>query len=220
MRTYRISQLAARSGVPATTLRFYEREGLLPTQRSTSGCRLYDDVAVERLAFISAGKHLGLPLQFGLVVAQLGRARKQLDTAARPGRCDPECPFLQQTAPAAAASTAWPDGATTPAPLAPLAAPVASSLGGRARAEQLGQWHVLVMDAVAVEEIDCGVRVSLPVDRLSDAAGLAAAEQECCPFLAFHLHLDGTQVHLEIGAPTHASALLAELVPAHLVPSA
>ncbi|MBV9847455.1 MAG: MerR family DNA-binding transcriptional regulator, partial [Kutzneria sp.] len=54
MTTYRISQLAERAGVPATTLRFYEQAGLLPAQRSESGYRLYDDTAVERLAFIAA----------------------------------------------------------------------------------------------------------------------------------------------------------------------
>lgn len=59
----RISQLAERSGVPATTLRFYETAGLLPADRTAAGYRLYDQEAVERLAFIGAAKHLGLPLE-------------------------------------------------------------------------------------------------------------------------------------------------------------
>ncbi|MFD7134854.1 MerR family transcriptional regulator [Streptomyces sp. NPDC059894] len=59
----RISQLAERSGVPATTLRFYESAGLLPADRSPAGYRLHDEDAVERLAFIGAAKHLGLPLE-------------------------------------------------------------------------------------------------------------------------------------------------------------
>lgn len=63
MSTYRISQLAERVGVRPTTLRFYEQAGLLPAQRSESGYRLYDDEAVDRLAFIGAGKMLGLPLE-------------------------------------------------------------------------------------------------------------------------------------------------------------
>ncbi|MFJ8858986.1 MerR family transcriptional regulator [Streptomyces sp. NPDC102451] len=58
----RISQLADRCGVPATTLRFYEGAGLLPADRTASGYRVYGEEAVERLAFIGAGKHLGLPL--------------------------------------------------------------------------------------------------------------------------------------------------------------
>ncbi|MGW7351068.1 MerR family transcriptional regulator [Streptomyces sp. NPDC054784] len=58
----RISQLAARSGVPATTLRFYESAGLLPADRTPAGHRVYGEDAVDRLAFIGAAKHLGLPL--------------------------------------------------------------------------------------------------------------------------------------------------------------
>ena len=58
----RVSQLAAVSGVPATTLRFYEREGLLPADRTAAGYRVYGPPAVDRLAFIGTAKHLGLPL--------------------------------------------------------------------------------------------------------------------------------------------------------------
>ena len=58
----RISQLAERSGVPATTLRFYETAGLLAAGRTATGYRVYGEEAVDRLAFISAAKHLGLPL--------------------------------------------------------------------------------------------------------------------------------------------------------------
>ncbi|MEU1301314.1 MerR family transcriptional regulator [Streptomyces shenzhenensis] len=59
----RISQLAERSGVPATTLRFYEGSGLLPAGRTASGYRVYGEEAVQRLAFINTAKHLGLPLE-------------------------------------------------------------------------------------------------------------------------------------------------------------
>ena len=63
MSAMRISQLAERSGVPATTLRFYEDAGLLPADRTQSGYRLYGEDAVERLELIGAAKHLGLPLE-------------------------------------------------------------------------------------------------------------------------------------------------------------
>ena len=62
MGSFRISQLAERSGVPATTLRFYDSAGLLPAQRSESGYRVYEEQAVERLEFIRAAKHVGLQL--------------------------------------------------------------------------------------------------------------------------------------------------------------
>ncbi|MFE2163573.1 MerR family transcriptional regulator [Streptomyces sp. NPDC059447] len=63
MSTLRISQPAERSGVPASTLRFYETAGLLPAERTSSGYRPYGPDAVERPAFISSAKLLGLALE-------------------------------------------------------------------------------------------------------------------------------------------------------------
>ncbi|WP_407835947.1 heavy metal-responsive transcriptional regulator [Streptomyces sp. DSM 116496] len=63
MNTFRISQLAERSGVRPSTLRFYETAGLLPAERTASGYRLYDEESVERLAFISSAKLMGLALE-------------------------------------------------------------------------------------------------------------------------------------------------------------
>lgn len=59
----RISELAGRTGVPPSTLRFYEKNGLLPARRTASGYRVYDDEAVDQLAFIQAIKLLGLSLR-------------------------------------------------------------------------------------------------------------------------------------------------------------
>ncbi|GAA3655872.1 hypothetical protein GCM10022224_018780 [Nonomuraea antimicrobica] len=59
----RISQLAALTGIPATTLRFYEDAGLLSAERTPAGYRLYGPEAVDRLAFIGSAKHLGLSLE-------------------------------------------------------------------------------------------------------------------------------------------------------------
>jgi DNA-binding transcriptional MerR regulator len=61
--TYRISELARRTGVSASTLRFYEQAGLLSAARTASGYRVYDEQAVRRLEFIGAAKLLGLPLE-------------------------------------------------------------------------------------------------------------------------------------------------------------
>jgi hypothetical protein len=92
----RISQLAQRCGVPATTLRFYEGAGLLPADRT--------------------------------------------------GRCDLKCGFLT------------------------------------------------------------------PAERAGAVATLAAAaEQQCCSFFDFRLHLDGQALHLDVRAPVDGAALLAEL---------
>jgi MerR family transcriptional regulator, copper efflux regulator len=65
MRTdYRIAEVASLAGVSAATLRYYEQIGLLPApSRTTSGYRMYDDSAVDRLAFISRAKQLGCSLE-------------------------------------------------------------------------------------------------------------------------------------------------------------
>lgn len=63
MSPMRISQLSERTGVPATTLRFYETSGLLPADRTDAGYRIYGEDAVRRLEFIATAKHLGLPLE-------------------------------------------------------------------------------------------------------------------------------------------------------------
>ena len=42
-------------------------------------------------------------------------------------------------------------------------------------------------------------------------AELAAAEQQCCAFFDFRLHLAGRLLHLEVRAPADAAELLADL---------
>lgn len=58
-----IGALAEAAGVGVETVRFYEREGLIPEPpRSASGYRLYDVDAVRRLRFIRSAKRLGFTL--------------------------------------------------------------------------------------------------------------------------------------------------------------
>jgi DNA-binding transcriptional MerR regulator len=58
-----IGQIARASGVAATALRYYEREGVLtPTLRSAAGYRLYDRRAVEQLEFIRSAQAVGFTL--------------------------------------------------------------------------------------------------------------------------------------------------------------
>jgi len=55
-----IGQLASAVDLPASTLRYYEREGLLrPLGRNSSNYRVYDHSAVDRLRFIRAGQRSG-----------------------------------------------------------------------------------------------------------------------------------------------------------------
>ncbi|WP_405192800.1 heavy metal-responsive transcriptional regulator [Streptomyces anulatus] len=254
MRTYRISQLAERSGVPATTLRFYEDAGLLPADRTPSGYRVYGEDAVERLAFISSAKMLGLALEeirelldvreegvcasvrarmlplvadriqdtdgriaeLRAFAAHLAGVHADLSGPAPADACGPDCGCtttssvaagpvpvtLSPTRPASGSDTeAWRD------------TPVACTLGGAELGERTEQWQQLVAKAGQREEIDCGVRLSFPAgpDLAGEVAALAAAEQGCCAFFDFRLHLTPTALQLEVRAPQSAAGMLADL---------
>ncbi len=59
-----ISRLAQSSGVGIDTVRYYERNGLLPEPpRRASGYRAYRDEDVQRLRFIRRAKQLGFSLE-------------------------------------------------------------------------------------------------------------------------------------------------------------
>lgn len=58
-----VGQLAARAAVRTDTIRYYEREGLLPTPRRTDGeHRRYGPADLDRLLFIRGAQRLGLRL--------------------------------------------------------------------------------------------------------------------------------------------------------------
>ena len=59
----RIAELAARARVKVSTVRFYERRGVLAAPpRTTSGYRDYDEDALQQLQFLRRGQELGFTL--------------------------------------------------------------------------------------------------------------------------------------------------------------
>ncbi|NOX59965.1 MAG: MerR family transcriptional regulator [Planctomycetes bacterium] len=59
-----IGQVAEAAGVATTTLRFYEREGILaPKVRNGAGYRLYDAQAIEQLRFVRSAQAVGFTLE-------------------------------------------------------------------------------------------------------------------------------------------------------------
>ena len=59
----RIGELARRSGLASSAVRYYEQLGLLPApQRTASGYRSYADGTVDRLTFIRSAQAVGLTL--------------------------------------------------------------------------------------------------------------------------------------------------------------
>jgi DNA-binding transcriptional MerR regulator len=60
---FTIGELAKRTGLPVTTIRFYSDEGLLPPiDRTNAGYRLYDITAMARLELVKTLRELGLGL--------------------------------------------------------------------------------------------------------------------------------------------------------------
>ena len=66
-----VGELSARSGVSASALRFYERQGLIASRRTGGNQRRYAPVTLRRVALVQAGKAAGIPLE---------RIRQALDT--------------------------------------------------------------------------------------------------------------------------------------------
>jgi DNA-binding transcriptional MerR regulator len=61
---YRIGEVAAKVGLTADTLRYYERVGVLPRAgRTTGGLRRYGDDVLRQVQFVRQARALGLTLK-------------------------------------------------------------------------------------------------------------------------------------------------------------
>jgi MerR family transcriptional regulator, redox-sensitive transcriptional activator SoxR len=66
-----ISEVARRSGVAASALRFYEERGLIASERAGSGHRRYPRAVLRRIAFVVFAQRIGLTLDE--ISAELGK---------------------------------------------------------------------------------------------------------------------------------------------------
>jgi MerR family transcriptional regulator, redox-sensitive transcriptional activator SoxR len=67
-----IGEVARRSGVAASALRFYEERGLIASERAGSGHRRYPRPVLRRIAFIVFAQRIGLTLdEIGAELAKL-----------------------------------------------------------------------------------------------------------------------------------------------------
>jgi MerR family transcriptional regulator, redox-sensitive transcriptional activator SoxR len=70
--TLSIGEVARRSGVAASALRFYEERGLIASDRAGSGHRRYPRAVLRRIAFIVFAQRIGLTLEeIGAELAKL-----------------------------------------------------------------------------------------------------------------------------------------------------
>lgn len=58
-----IGEVAARSGVATSALRFYEGQRLLTSHRTSGNQRRYERAVLRRIALIQAGRAAGIPLE-------------------------------------------------------------------------------------------------------------------------------------------------------------
>lgn len=231
-----ISRLARRTGVPASTLRYYEERGLLPARRSPAGYRVYDGTAVERLKLITGAKRLGLPLEeiAGLLgvwesgtcaqvkSALLPRIRARVTAAEDRGaelasfsaaarevlRRVEDLPDRDRPCgPECGGAAVWQEPAEAEGGPGE-AVPLVCSLPPEDGADRLAQWREALHGAHR-EEAGNEARLSVPAARAASLAELAAAEQRCCPFFGFTLEFAGDTLHLRVRVPGHARGLLA-----------
>lgn len=230
----RIAEVSQRSGVSASTLRYYDQIGLVPTGREPNGYRAYPEDVLDRLRFIDAARRLDLPLvEIGeLLQSWESDACASVKAQLRPrldehvARVEATIGALTELRDALWAARAHldelPDREQRCEPscaflLAKPVPPVACSLGD-GQSEQIAAWRDL-LSAATVDRTAGGVRCVLPIEKLAAAAELAAAEQACCPFFGFEITLRGDVFTLTIRSPEDALPLLGELTGLTLVPA-
>jgi MerR family transcriptional regulator, redox-sensitive transcriptional activator SoxR len=77
-----IGDVAARTGITPSALRFYEAAGLISSRRTEGNQRRYERAMLRRIAFVQAGKAAGIPL------AQIHAALSTLPDGRQPTRRD------------------------------------------------------------------------------------------------------------------------------------
>ena len=78
-----IAEVAKRSGVPASTLRFYDEKGLIASIGRQGLRRVFDATVLERLALIALGRSAGFSLdEIASMFAPGGRAQIDRDALA------------------------------------------------------------------------------------------------------------------------------------------
>ncbi|WP_066702735.1 redox-sensitive transcriptional activator SoxR [Curvibacter delicatus] len=80
--TLSVGEVARRSGVPVSTLHFYETKGLISSSRTQGNQRRYARDVLRRVAFIRVAQRVGIAL------SDIEAALATLPTAAAPGRED------------------------------------------------------------------------------------------------------------------------------------
>lgn len=73
------------------------------------------------------------------------------------------------------------------------------------------RWRTLLSEATSQDVTASRIGLRLPMHFGSQVAELAAAEQQCCPFLSITMAFRAGQLDVEVQVPPEAAAVLAEL---------
>jgi len=229
-----ISELAQRSGVPVSTLRYYERIGLVdPSCRADNNYREYDDATLDRLAFIARAKRLGMslddvatlmeawfagecePLRDRLrtfVTRRIGELRRHMaEDRAFEGQLERILTRLRDPGPATRLCV--PDCGCDTDPLDETivgGGPIGCSLGAADAERRIADWRRLLATASGTERVGGQFRAvfDLSAGLMTEVARLCEAEIVCCPFFTFDIEVATSSVTVTIGGPTDAVAVI------------
>ena len=234
----RVSELAERAGIAPSTVRFYERAGLLsPARRTASGYRVFDESALDELAFISRAKGIGMSLDDianlvaswpvgecrslqarlrAYLTGRIGQVRQQaaeMDLFERQLQAVLDRLSARDPGPEHCGRVCICEADLDLAPAGP--ASWGCSLDSDALAAGTGQWRALAAAATSMERGSGTAWLMLPAgpEMIAAVAALCAAETACCPHARFVLEVTAGQVTVTVEAPS-ATGLLDTLFPA------
>lgn len=61
--SYTISEAAEKVGIPPTTIRYYDKEGLLPDIKRRNGIRVFEDIDLRLMGLLTCLKDTGMPIK-------------------------------------------------------------------------------------------------------------------------------------------------------------
>ena len=61
--SYTISEAAEKTGLPPSTIRFYDKEGLLPKIKRKNGIRVFEDMDLRLMGLLTCLKNTGMPIK-------------------------------------------------------------------------------------------------------------------------------------------------------------
>jgi len=227
MNGLRVGELAESAGLAPSTVRFYERVGLLsPARRATNGYRVFDESALEELAFIGRAKGIGMSLDeiAELVAAwpngecqslqarlrsflteRIGQVHEQLtDLGAFENQLQAVLDRLASRDPGpercGKGCGCESDLDVTPGP---SARPWGCSLSDDDLPDRMAQWRAVSDGATSMERTADAVRLVIPAApaTVAQLAQLCADETGCCAQTRFVMEIAPGQVTLTAQAP-------------------